>query len=179
LSRRIAPNRWASRPANGPAPCLTLRTSSSLSTENREDIMKFARLLAAVVGLTTVWLTGGQAFAEETNVAVAANFTAAVKEIAAAFKHKSGDEAVLSFGSTGQLYTQITQDAPFQIFLAADEARPKKAVDAGLAVPESRFTYAVGKLVLWSRSPDLVKGEATLKSGNFTKLSICNPATAP
>src|SRR5262245_48200140 len=86
--------------------------------------------------------------AAETNVAVAANFTDAAKDIAAAFKKKTGDEAVLSFGSTGQLYTQITQAAPFEVFLAADSERPKKAIDEGLAVPGSQFTYAIGKLVL-------------------------------
>lgn len=119
------------------------------------------------------------ALAAQTNVAVAANFTDAAKEIAAAFKQKTGDDAVLSFGSTGQLYTQITQDAPFEILLSADAERPHKAVADGLGVADSLFTYAVGKLVLWSRSPDLVKGEETLNAGNFQKLSICNPAAAP
>ena len=102
---------------------------------------------------------GEQASAAQTNVAVAANFTDAAKEIAAAFKAKTGHEAVLSFGATGQLYTQITQDAPFQIFLSADDERPKKAVDDGLGVADSRFTYAIGKLVLWSKNADLVKGD--------------------
>jgi len=121
----------------------------------------------------------GNAFAAQTNVAVAANFTEAAKEIAAAFQQKTGHEAVLSFGSSGQFYTQITQDAPFQIFLSADNERPKKLVDDGLGVSDSRFTYAVGKLVLWSKTPDLVKGEETLKAASFAKLSICNPVAAP
>jgi molybdate transport system substrate-binding protein len=137
-----------------------------------------AKTLAAAVGLV-VALAAGDAAAGQTNVAVAANFTDAVKEIAAAFKKSSGHDAVLSFGSTGQLYTQITQDAPFQIFLAADAARPKKAVDEGLGVADSRFTYAIGKLVLWSKTPSLVKGEETLRKGAFTKLSIANPTAAP
>ena len=124
-------------------------------------------------------LVAGQVFAAETNVAVAANFTDAAKEIALAFAKKTGHEAVLSFGSSGQFYTQITQDAPFQIFLSADSERPKKLVDDGLGVPESLFTYAIGKLVLWSRTPDLVKGEETLKAASFAKLSICNPVAAP
>jgi molybdate transport system substrate-binding protein len=117
--------------------------------------------------------------AAQTNVAVAANFTDAANEIAQAFKAKTGHEAVLSFGSTGQFYTQITQDAPFEVFLAADDERPTKAVDEGFAVPGSQFTYAIGKLVLWSKDPDLVQGAATLKSGDFTKISIANPETAP
>ena len=140
--------------------------------------MTFVKSLAAAVGLATC-LLGLPAKAAETNVAVAANFTEAAKEIAAAFKAKTGDDAVLSFGASGQFYTQITQDAPFQILLSADQDRPKKAVDDGLGVPDSRFTYAVGKLVLWSKTAGLVNGRDTLTSGTFTKLSICNPAAAP
>jgi len=134
------------------------------------------RVAGAVVVLC---LAGANAFAAQTNVAVAANFTDAAKEIAAAFQKKTGHEAVLSFGSSGQFYTQITQDAPFQIFLSADNERPKKLVDDGLAVADSRFTYAIGKLVLWSKTPDLVKGEETLRTASFAKLSICNPVAAP
>jgi len=114
-----------------------------------------------------------------TNVAVAANFTEPAKEIATLFKQKTGFEAVLSFGASGQFYTQITQDAPFQVFLSADDKRPKDAVDAGLAVADSRFTYAIGKLVLWSKSLDLAKGDEVLKANAFNKLSIANPTAAP
>jgi molybdate transport system substrate-binding protein len=117
--------------------------------------------------------------AAETNVAVAANFTDAANEIAEVFKEKTGHEAILSFGSTGQLYTQITQEAPFEVFLAADDERPRKAVGEGFAVPGSRFTYAIGKLVLWSKDPSLVQGEQTLRSGDFTKIAIANPVGAP
>jgi molybdate transport system substrate-binding protein len=117
--------------------------------------------------------------AAKTNVAVAANFTEASQEIAEAFKQKTGHEAVLSFGSTGQLYTQITQEAPFEVFLAADDERPAKAVEEGFAVPDSQFTYAIGKSVLWSKDRDLVQGGATLKHGAFTKIAIANPETAP
>ena len=138
--------------------------------------MNILRLAGTVAFLC---FAGGNAFAAQTNVAVAANFTDAAKEIAAVFHQKTGHEAVLSFGSSGQFYTQITQDAPFQIFLSADNERPKKLVDDGLGVSESRFTYAVGKLVLWSKTPDLVKGEETLKAASFAKLSICNPVAAP
>jgi molybdate transport system substrate-binding protein len=123
--------------------------------------------------------TAVPAYADQTNVAVAANFTDAAQEIAQAFKEKTGQEAILSFGSTGQFYTQITQDAPFEVFLAADDERPRKAIEEGFAVPDSQFTYAIGKLVLWSKDPDLVQGEATLKNGDFTKISIANPEAAP
>jgi len=136
-------------------------------------------MLAAAIGLFAGLAISAQAMAGQTNIAVAANFTDAAKEIAAAFKARSGHEAVLSFGATGALYTQITQDAPFQVLLSADAERPKKAVDDGLGVSDSRFTYAIGKLVLWSKNADLVKGEATLKGGAFTKIAIANPTAAP
>jgi molybdate transport system substrate-binding protein len=141
--------------------------------------MRTAKMLAAAIGLLTACLAGGQAHAAQTNVAVAANFTDAAKEIAATFKQKTGHEAVLSFGSSGQLYTQITQAAPFQILLSADQDRPKRAVADGLGVADSRFTYAIGKLVLWSKKPDFVKGGDTLKDTTFAKLAVCNPAAAP
>jgi molybdate transport system substrate-binding protein len=141
--------------------------------------MRFAKLVRFAIGIATWILTSTSLPAAQTNVAVAANFTEAAKEIAGAFKAKTGHEAVLSFGATGQFYTQITQGAPFQILLSADDARPKKLVDDGLAVPDSRFTYAIGKLVLWSKTPGLVKGEETLKAASFAKLSICNPVAAP
>lgn len=114
-----------------------------------------------------------------TNVAVAANFTDAAKDIAAAFRTKTGHDAVLSFGASGQFYAQIRQGAPYQVFLSADDERPKKLAEEGLAVPESRFTYAIGKLVLWSRDANGVKGEETLRANAFTKISIANPTAAP
>ena len=141
--------------------------------------MQIAGPLRLAVIAVVAALVGGNAFAAETNIAVAANFTDAAKEIAAAFKQKTGHQAVLSFGSSGQFYTQITQDAPFQILLSADDERPKKLVDDGLAVADSRFTYAIGKLVLWSKTTDFVKGAETLEAGAFSKLAIANPTAAP
>ena len=138
----------------------------------------FKSLLAAFAVAAASLLTA-QADAAQTKVAVAANFTDAAKEIAGAFKTKTGHDAVLSFGSSGQFMTQITQDAPFEIFLSADDERPKKLVAQGLGVTGSEFTYAIGKLVLWSKQPGLVQGEATLKDAKFAKLSICNPVAAP
>jgi molybdate transport system substrate-binding protein len=141
--------------------------------------MRFAKSFRLTLGIAAWVLTSTSLPAAQTNVAVAANFTEAAEEIAAAFKAKTGHEAVLSFGATGQFYTQITQGAPFQILLSADAARPKKLVEDGLAVSGSHFTYAIGKLVLWSKTPGLVRGEETLKAASFAKLSICNPAAAP
>jgi molybdate transport system substrate-binding protein len=136
--------------------------------------------LAVAAGflLTLAWAPHA-AWAGETHVAVAANFTKAAKEIARGFEASTGHRAVLSFGSTGQLYTQIAKGAPFDVFLAADQARPEKAADEGLAMRESRFTYATGRIVLYSRDAGLVKGEATLRQPSFTRLAIANPLTAP
>jgi molybdate transport system substrate-binding protein len=142
--------------------------------------MKRFGLIVATLALAASCLwSSGAAWAASTNVAVAANFTDAAKEIAAAFKAKTGDDAVLSFGASGQFYTQIKQDAPFEILLSADDSRPKKLVEEGLGVADSRFTYAVGKLVLWSKSADVVKGPETLSAGAFAKLAIANPTAAP
>ncbi|WP_111430140.1 molybdate ABC transporter substrate-binding protein [Rhodobacteraceae bacterium DSL-40] len=133
------------------------------------------RLMLALL----VTATAGTADAGQTNVAVAANFTGAAKDIAEAFKAATGDEAVLSFGSTGQLYTQIAQGAPFDVFLAADNVRPDLAVTEGFAVEGTEFTYAIGQLALWSRDTALVNGAETMKRGDFHKLAIANPETAP
>jgi molybdate transport system substrate-binding protein len=121
----------------------------------------------------------GAAQAASTNVAVAANFTEPSKEIARLFEAKTGHTAVLSFGATGQFYTQITQAAPFQVLLSADQATPKKLADEGLALGNTLFTYAVGRLVLFSTNAALVKGEETLRGGAFNKIAIANPAVAP
>jgi molybdate transport system substrate-binding protein len=142
-----------------------------------EKIMRLRVILAAIGAFILSAL--GPAQAGQTQVAVAANFTAPAKDIAAAFKAKTGDEAVLSFGASGQFYAQIQQGAPYQVFLSADADRPKAAVEAGLAVADSRFTYAIGKLVLWSKSLDVSKGDETLKANAFAKLSIANPKSAP
>lgn len=117
--------------------------------------------------------------AGELNAAVAANFTAAAQEIGSSFEALTGHRAVFSFGSTGQLYTQIIHGAPFDIFLAADRERPEKAVEQGLAVEGSSFTYATGRIVLFSKDKTLVISEKTLRDGDFSKIAIANPVTAP
>ena len=136
----------------------------------------------------TAWLVGlgmllpasfPQAEAGETKVAVAANFTEPAKEIAALFREKTGHNAILSFGASGSFLDQIRHDAPFQVFLSADAGRPKAAIDGGYAVPGTLFTYATGKLVLWSKVADVTNGEEALKSGVFSKLTIADPNAAP
>jgi molybdate transport system substrate-binding protein len=137
------------------------------------------RILAATLAVAAS-LLAGVATAGETQVAVAANFSEPAKEIAAAFAKATGHEAKLSFGASGQFYTQIANGAPFQVFLSADEERPAKAEADGLAVKGTRFTYAVGRLALYSKTPGLVDARgAILKSGRFEKLSIADPVTAP
>lgn len=118
--------------------------------------------------------------AGEVQVAVAANFTAPMQQIATDFAKDTGHVAKLSFGATGKFYAQIVNGAPFEVLLAADDTTPARLEKEGHAVPGNRFTYAVGKLVLWSAKPDFVdaKGEM-LKGGKFNKLSIANPKTAP
>ena len=86
---------------------------------------------------------------------------------------------MLIFGASGAFFTQITHGAPFEVFLSADEERPKATVDKGFAVPGSRFTYAIGRLVLWSRVVDVTEGDEALKAGDFAKLAIANPVAAP
>jgi molybdate transport system substrate-binding protein len=125
-------------------------------------------------------LGSAPALAADTQVAVAANFTEPAKEIAAAFKAQTGHTAILSFGSSGQFYTQMAHGAPYEVFLSADADRPKKAEQDGLGVAGSRFTYAVGRLVLYSKTPGLVDANgAVLRSGKFAKISIADPTAAP
>ena len=136
--------------------------------------------LISILGLMLSAAAASVAHAADTQVAVAANFTEPAKEIAAAFKARTGDTATLSFGASGQFYSQIAHGAPFEVFLSADAERPQAAERDGLAVPGTRFTYALGRLVLYSKTPGLADGgEAALKAGRFARLSIADPAAAP
>ena len=130
--------------------------------------------------LAALLLVSIGAHADEVQVAVAANFTAPMQQIAALFEKDSGHKASLAFGATGKFYAQIANGAPFEILLAADDETPAKLEKEGLGVAGSRFTYAVGKLVLWSANADLVDGSgAVLKTGTFKHLSLANPKAAP
>ena len=117
--------------------------------------------------------------AEEVQVAVAANFVSTMKDIAAEFEKTSKHSVQITAGSSGKFYAQIKNAAPFEVFLSADDERPKLLEDEGLGVKGSRFTYAVGRLVLWSQDPALVTGQDTLKTAMFKHLAIANPKTAP
>ena len=139
------------------------------------------RRTLAALGVVALALASTAARAAEVPVAVAANFTEPAKEIAAAFKKATGNDAVLSFGASGQFYTQITRGAPYQVFLSADVERAQKAEQDGVGVPGTRFVYATGSLVLYSRTPGLVDGQGAVlrRSDAFQKVAIADPASAP
>ncbi|KXB32018.1 molybdate ABC transporter substrate-binding protein [Dechloromonas denitrificans] len=136
--------------------------------------MKNALFFGLTVAIATL------SHADEVQVAVAANFTAPMQQIAAQFEKDTGHKAVLAFGATGKFYAQIVNGAPFEILLAADDETPARLEKEALGLAGSRFTYAIGKLVLWSTDPALVdaKGDV-LKSGQFKHLALANPKTAP
>ncbi len=122
----------------------------------------------------------GIAQADEVHVAVAANFTEPMQQIASAFERETGNTVKASFGSTGLLYAQISNGAPFEILLAADSATPRKLVAQGLAIASSEFPYAIGRLVLWSAKTGMVDARgAVLRSGKFSHLAYCDPKLAP
>ena len=125
-------------------------------------------------------LTSSPAFATEVSAAVASNFSAPIKQIAALFEQQSGDTVKLSFGSTGKFYAQIRGGAPFDVFIAADTTTPQRLDQEGLTVNGSRFVYALGKLVLWSAQPNLVDDKGrVLRNGDYEKLAIADPKLAP
>lgn len=137
-------------------------------------LLKRLFIACSLVCITSV------AHSAEVNIAVAANFTAPMKQIAAEFEKETGHKVVMSFGASGKFYAQIKNGAPFHLLLSADDEKPIQLVKDGLAVADSRFTYAIGTLVLWSPKPGFVdaKGEV-LGRGRFNKIAIANPKLAP
>ncbi|HTH93775.1 MAG TPA: molybdate ABC transporter substrate-binding protein [Rhodocyclaceae bacterium] len=137
--------------------------------------MKKLALLATLFSFCTAL-----AYAGEVQLAVAANFAAPVQKIAAEYEKQTGNKAIIATGSTGKFYAQIVNGAPFDILLAADDETPARLEKEGQSVPGARFTYAIGKLVLWSAKPDFVdaKGDV-LKKDNFQHIALANPKLAP
>ena len=136
-----------------------------------------ALLLVTLILLVPLWPTtssGGQV-----KVAVAANFTAPMKELSQRFEQQTGHRAIVSYGSTGKLFAQIHNGAPYEVFLAADQERPRLLFQAGLG--DEPTTYAIGRLVLWSADPDLIDDEASVlyAADAFDRIAIANPKTAP
>jgi molybdate transport system substrate-binding protein len=138
--------------------------------------------LSLSVLLMVLTLTGGaRAGAEEALVAVAANFAEAAEALAKDFEATTDHKLTLTTGSTGKLFAQIQQGAPFDALLAADQARPARLEAEGDAVAGSRFTFAVGRLTLWSSDADRIgeDGLAVLRAGDFEHLALANPDLAP
>lgn len=127
-----------------------------------------------------VCITCTSVFAEAARVAVASNFSAPMKKIVDLFEQQEGHSISLIFGSSGKLFAQIMNGAPFDILLSADSSKPQKLEQAGKIVKGSRFTYATGSLVLWSREKEVIHDSANiLKSTQFNKLALANPRLAP
>ena len=124
-------------------------------------------------------ISAGPVLGADARIAAATNFRDAAIEIGSAFEAATPHQVVFSFGSTGQLYAQIAQGAPYDVFLAADQERARMSVEAGFAVAGTQFTYAQGRIVLFSMDVDLVAGPDTLRGGEFAKLAIADPALAP
>ncbi len=135
-----------------------------------------ARRLLAVLLLI---LPGLGMAAEQLTIAVASNFQSTARQLATEFTEQSGVAVRISAGSTGKLYGQIVNGAPFDVFLAADTARPLLLEETGRAMPGSRFTYAIGTLLLWSRDPSISDCRQALHELGDSKLAIANPDTAP
>ncbi len=130
--------------------------------------------------IATLLLGAMNAQADIVQVAVAANFQQPMQQIAAQFEKETGHKLLLSSGATGKFYTQIKNGAPFDVFLSADDETPARLLKEGDAVAGTAFTYAIGKLVLWSPDGALVDAQgAVLKTGKFRHLAIANPKTAP
>ncbi|WP_455218511.1 molybdate ABC transporter substrate-binding protein [Kaarinaea lacus] len=121
-------------------------------------------------------------FAEQINIAVASNALSALKVISSEFEKQTGHSVQISSGSTGKLYAQIIHGAPYDIFLAANEREPKKLEQSHLIVPNSRFTYVLGKLVAWSSDASLLNANdinSVLVSSAVNRIAVANPKTAP
>jgi len=136
------------------------------------------RTLRISLATTLVLALAMPAKAETAHVAVAANFIAVAEDLETLFEAKGEHQLELSFGATGQLYAQVTQAAPFDVFLAADTARPWRAIAEGLGVQGSFFVYAEGRLALYAPGRDVSGGGAVLR-GDFEKLAIADPGAAP
>lgn len=141
--------------------------------------MLHLRLFRSILAAWLV-LIAPATWAETVLVAVAANFTKPMTEIAEAFEKATGHKAGLSFGSSGKFVSQFENGGPFEVFLSADDKSPIKLEQSGLAVPNTRFTYALGKLVLWSAKPGLVDDQGqVLSKGGFKHIALADPKLAP
>ncbi|HEY8068358.1 MAG TPA: molybdate ABC transporter substrate-binding protein [Burkholderiales bacterium] len=142
--------------------------------------MNARNFLVATSLLTATLSVTGTAAADEAQIAVAANFAAPVKQIAEKFFQSTAHKVLISIGSTGKFYSQISNGAPFDVFLSADDETPLRMEREKLAITGTRFTYAIGKLVLWSPAANFVDGNGdVLRKEPFKRLAIANPKLAP
>ena len=187
------------RPCEGPQPRLlslgdldrfpamstgTCRLSLQSSGYFNRDLLALGQRCGpqvAIILTSLIMFSPPGANAGETLVAVATNFANVMRLLERRFETGTTHLLTVTTGSTGKLYAQIAQGAPFDILLAADDKRPQQLEEQGYAVAGSRFTYAIGRLVLWSSDPGLIRqeGAATLRSGRYRSLAIANPALAP
>lgn len=133
---------------------------------------------STLAALFLLALVAGRTSAAELSIAVASNFSAPLQAIIATYAERTGDSVQISTASSGKLFAQIQHGAPFDLFLSADTAKPAALIASGNAVAESRFTYAIGRLALWStQRPPAPRNR--LESGEFKRLSMANPRLAP
>ncbi len=150
------------------------------------DLLLPWRLMMMMMTVVSALLTAllllftGTVLAAEASVAVASNFAPVMPALAAQFERDTGHQLGIAYGASGKFYAQIRNGAPFQVFLSADDEKPAQLEKDGAAVPGSRFTYAIGTLVLWSPKAGVVDAEgAVLAKGGFRKLALANPRLAP
>jgi len=156
---------------------LSKQMKNSTVEKARTAFSRTPRIVTALACL--LWLASN-ASADEIKIAVASNFSGAMQALVRAYEAGAPHKVILVFGATGKHYAQIKNGAPFEAFLAADVRRPALLESEGIAIPGSRFTYALGKLVLWSPQPDYVDSAGTILSrGRFMHLALANPRLAP
>lgn len=139
-------------------------------------------LILRAVGLAfVVTACSGPIDSSDVTIAVAASFRATLEALERDFEAKSDHDVSIASGSTGQLYAQIRNGAPYDLFLSADQQRPRRLVDEGLGDPASVYTYATGRLAIWSADPDLVNDMTLARLGDleFRAFSIAEPDVAP
>ncbi len=121
----------------------------------------------------------GSSLADDVLVAVASNFAATLTRLQSVFETNSQHRLRISTGSSGKLFAQITNGAPFQIFLAADGDYPRRLIERGAAVAGTQFTYATGRLIAWSPMLRLSADLRELADPGVRHIAIANPETAP
>ncbi|MBA3487174.1 MAG: molybdate ABC transporter substrate-binding protein [Lysobacter sp.] len=156
----------------------TVGNKTKINHRSRPIECRLTLLIGAIAWL--LWLLPLPAQAAQARIAVASNFASPARVLAADFSRRSGHHVEISIASTGKLYAQIHGGAPFDAFLSADSATPRKLVADGLAERDTLYDYAVGRLMLWSRDPARVHdGERLLRHGAIERLAIANPNLAP